>query len=338
MITQTPTETPTKVALPTNTNIVAEKTFVVYGQSDVCTKKAQGSTNGTIVFIADWSGTEQIYMSDLNTEEVEQITDFKSADISDLSPAPNGLKIVFVKNENRSSNLYILDVPSKNIRLLLPNIAPYGDISWSPDGQWLAFGARYNGFGNLFLVKDNGSGFKNLTNNKDYKSEGSGLISPSWSPDGKALVFNILADYDPINSVYLAWIEIETSSIHPLGLGPDGVGHDWHPQWNPIQGKVLYIAKVRVDQSPNKEYKSYANQIAILDVVSKKRKFLTSSVSTKTSANWSPDGKDILYLENQLADTKTGIIYSVHLIRNQQDFSIYDSNSKSKKSAENMVR
>jgi Tol biopolymer transport system component len=324
--TTIPTETtaPTKTAEPTNNIVVAENTSAAPGLPDWCINRVTGSAGGVIAFIADWSGFDEIYLADLKTKEILQVTNFKSAYVSDLSPSPDGSKLAFSETVNQSSNLNILDLQSKNIQLILRDISPWGAVSWSPDGQWLAFGARENGYGNLYLVKKDGSGFKNLTNSKDYSSEGSGPVLPSWSPDGKTLVFNILPDYAPVDSAYLALINIDGSDINPLGYGPDRMGHDWHPIWDATQGKVLYIARVRVEQPSEKDFMPYANQIAILDITSHQRYFLTNSVSNKASASWSANGENIMYIDSRLPGPQEDFIYSVHIIQNQRDLTVYE--------------
>jgi Tol biopolymer transport system component len=53
----------------------------------------------------------------------------------------------------------------------------------SPDGQWLAFDTQTDNQEDIFVVRRDGTGLRQLTNDS-YKDR-----APQWSPDGKRILF-----------------------------------------------------------------------------------------------------------------------------------------------------
>jgi Tol biopolymer transport system component len=50
-------------------------------------------------------------------------------------------------------------------------------VSWSPDGQWLAFSSNPNGTFDIFTIRSNGAGLANLTNSPSFND-----TWPTWQP------------------------------------------------------------------------------------------------------------------------------------------------------------
>ena len=64
-----------------------------------------------------------------------------------------------------------------------PNLPEIRDLAWSLDGQYLAFDAIVGQVNQIFKIKSDGSGLVQLT----FREENA--WSPSWSPDGKHIMF-----------------------------------------------------------------------------------------------------------------------------------------------------
>jgi len=67
---------------------------------------------------------------------------------SDLAVSPNGELVAFVSGRNGPEQIWVSKLDGAEPRVLVPAIPPYGDygdntnagdLSWSPDGQWIAF-------------------------------------------------------------------------------------------------------------------------------------------------------------------------------------------------------
>lgn len=104
--------------------------------------------------LADGSalGTEYLediglWREDLKTGVEEKVRDIAWTD-SSLAVSPNGESVAFVTERKGPSQIWVSKLDGSEARVLIPSIPPYGqygdntmagDISWSPDGQWVAF-------------------------------------------------------------------------------------------------------------------------------------------------------------------------------------------------------
>ena len=118
-----------------------------------------------------------------------------------LALSPDGHSLAFVSTRDTgSTDIYVLDMRTRQTRNLTKS--PGGDYrpSWSPDGRTIAFssdrGTRLQrSKGNweqvqeasVYLVSADGQGLRRLS------SEGQFAGSPKWSPDGARVVFYELA-------------------------------------------------------------------------------------------------------------------------------------------------
>ena len=96
-------------------------------------------------------------------------------------PSPDGQWIAYSDN---NLDLWLLNIERKEQKVVSTNREGVGDIAWSPDSRWLAFGqSALNTFQQIFLY---GVGESSLT---PLTSDRFNSASPSWSPDGKWIYF-----------------------------------------------------------------------------------------------------------------------------------------------------
>jgi TolB protein len=165
----------------------------------------------------------------------------------------------------------------------------------SPDRKILAFSSNRNGFWDLYLLDLTNNQVTQLTNTPGYDA------APSWSPDGKWLVYE---SYITPNGPDSGNLEI---FIHQVAPNPennnqplqltDQSGADFSPVWSPAGRQIAFVSQ-----------RTGNNEIWLADLDQIENRFRNIShnpQSTNQNPQWSPDGKWILidadhvYLFNQ---------------------------------------
>ncbi len=93
-----------------------------------------------------------------------------------LDVSPDGKTIVF----ELLGDIYTLPMEGGKAKLIDGGMSFDSQPRFSPDGQWIAFLSDREGSENVWIMKADGSGVKQVS--KDSASE---LASPSWDPSGK---------------------------------------------------------------------------------------------------------------------------------------------------------
>ena len=130
---------------------------------------------------------------------------------------PTGSRIAFEGDRFSSWGLSVMKPDGTDATDLL---APYGaaDVSWSPNGQMVAFEGDPNGDGNLevFVMNADGTNVRQLTDSPDWD------YWPDWFPNGRQIAFTSLRNGVP--NIYImnadgsdqqAFDDIEFGSFEP---------------------------------------------------------------------------------------------------------------------------
>ncbi len=91
----------------------------------------------------------------------------------------------------------------------------------------IAFCSDRDGDPEIYLMNEDGSGVRKLTDNTSED------LAPDWSPDGSRIDF--VSDRDGDYEIY----KIESDESHPLRL-TDHAGEDFHPCWSPDGTKIVF--------------------------------------------------------------------------------------------------
>ncbi|MGH9557776.1 MAG: TolB family protein, partial [Bryobacteraceae bacterium] len=151
---------------------------------------------------------------------------------------------------------------------------------WSPKGDWIAFGigGAFQGFmgtgkviSTIALIHPDGSGLKELTHGDRNDA------FPSWSPDGKRLVFRT-TDKDGKG---LRIVDVETGEIKMLTDGHT----DNFPDWSPNGDWIAFTS--------NREDRDYEIYKIRVDGTGLTR--LTHLPGNDGHSTWSPDGEWIAF-------------------------------------------
>lgn len=140
-----------------------------------------------IAFASSKDGNSmQLYTTDLQTNQIKQITDKSS--VIHTSPRwnpQNNREIAFISDESGTPQIHIINVDEKKQSRLLQSGGSADSPAWSPNGEYIAFcwkperAPRFD----IFVMDITTREIVQLTSNSGNNE------SPSWSPDGRYLAF-----------------------------------------------------------------------------------------------------------------------------------------------------
>ena len=126
-------------------------------------------------------GNSEIYTMNLDTRVVEKITDHTSIDTSP-SYSPDGKYICFNSDRSGLQQIYVMRSDGSNVKRITFGKGLYGTPVWSPRGDLIAFTKVHKSRFYIGVMRTDGSGERLLTEN--FYQE-----APSWSPNGRVLIF-----------------------------------------------------------------------------------------------------------------------------------------------------
>ncbi len=127
------------------------------------------------------NGNSDIYTMDLETRVVEKITEHSSIDTSP-SYSPDGKYICFNSDRSGLQQIYVMRSDGTDVKRITFGDGLYGTPVWSPRGDLIAFTKVRKGRFYIGVMRKDGTGERLLTEN--FYQE-----APSWSPNGRVLMF-----------------------------------------------------------------------------------------------------------------------------------------------------
>ncbi|MEM7582894.1 MAG: S9 family peptidase [Acidobacteriota bacterium] len=259
---------------------------------------------------------------------------------NDRSPrwSPDGKRLLYVSNENGSSQLFVRWMDTGQIARLTQLTSSPGGLSWSPDGKWIAFSMQ---------VKESAAPFVKLPKKPDgaewaedaiaidrliYRADGAGYLDPghhhifvlsaeggtprqitsgafdhrarpAWTPDGKALIFsgnrNENWQYDTENSEIYE-VQLADGTIRAL---TDRQGPDHSPALSPDGTRIAYVGYDDRFQGFQVE------QLYVMPRDGGKPEVWTPDLDRNVrSPVWSADGKGIFFNYTDQGNGRVGYV------------------------------
>ena len=185
-----------------------------------------------IAFISDISGHIDLFVQHINpktlTSSSKPIQVFSVAGAVQASPSfrPDGKKIAFVSDHEKTPRIYIIDTPGlKGVRnnryfCLSHKYRENTSPSWSPDGKKIAYSAKIDGVRQIVIYDFIKKEEIQVTFSGKHKE------NPSWSPTSGHLVFNTIEG----NTSELFTFNLKQNKLVQITSGP----HKKHyPNWSP---------------------------------------------------------------------------------------------------------
>jgi TolB protein len=228
--TSTPTLTPTPSPVPTST---ATPTL-----TPSPTPSPTPTTRRPVVaFVSDVSGDDDVYLLDVETDEVLNLTSDPAED-RDPAFAPDGQALIFRSNTSGSWAFYRIDLATgARTALADPGMdaAAYkGHLTWSAVGGYeYAYESYQDGNLNLY-VRDQGGAHRALTQHR------AGDYEPAWRPDSSQVAFASWREGQ--KDLYL----IDADGENLTRLTTD-LADEEDPAWHPDGQHLAFVRWVEYD-------------------------------------------------------------------------------------------
>ena len=196
-----------------------------------------------LAFSSNRNGYWNLYMMELSSGEVFQITDSKDFEAAP-SWSPDGLWLAYESYSPESGgglDVYVRSIEGGDPIRLTDDPAADHSPTWSSQGRVIAFVSNRSGEPEIWLADLDKVGEERFTNIS--RSLASWEAHPRWSPDGSKLAW--AADEDGYRGLYV-W-----DSSTPVGAGykPTYIGNGDRPVWSP-DGEMIFSSLA----APNQNY------------------------------------------------------------------------------------
>ena len=256
---------------------------------------------------------------------------YMTRSVGDSTWSPDGKTVAFICNLSGRNNLWLVPSEGGWPTQLTVSDQRQASPAWSPDGKWIAYTSDYDGDEqwDIFLVSPKTGEVKNITNTREISEQ-----SPTWSPDGRYLAYMVkpktssVYEIDVYDAVLREVKHLTTATAADLmnstpiwskdgksifytqsqAKGTDSnvfvadVETAKSTLLTPHKGEQLYSAS---DVSPDGKHllitsnagNGYDN-VGLLDVATKKIRWVTEDKWEISGVSFSPDGKSLLYTAN----------------------------------------
>ncbi len=229
-----------------------------------------------MAFVGTSTGHKEIYTSDYDGHNLEQLTSYKTIT---LSPrwSPSGDKLIYTSFRNSGTVLFMHDMIRGSVTKISDRKGLNIAAAWRPNGEELALTLTISGNPDIYLIDITGRILKRLTEHWGID------VSPSFSPDGEKMAFVSNRSGSP--QVYV--LDLTNNQVERLTF--EGT-YNTSPAWS------------RLDRIAFASSSDHRFDIYTISPDGKDVRRVTQDQGNNESPCWSPDGRYIAFSSNRDGD------------------------------------